>query len=401
MVDRNVPVRLARPVHRRVSAAYPAVAERLSVLRTLIERELTVGLSVDIPWRRRLWLYRRGFTSRSSALFDITPQNYREYVSDVQHERANDVTEPWGATVDNKLTFYLLFGSFDEHLPGLYGTLDAGTLRRSSPLMSLPPWRDDDTLDDAAADRNAGTNENTVEQWEAAAWIERYLRERDAVVLKPVYGQGGADVLICRSAAEDDGVVVNGDAVSVTEFAGLIDGLDEYLVWEFVEQADYAAALYPDSVNTLRVLTMWDYERDEPFVVGAVQRIGTDRSAPVDNWSQGGLSAEVTAGNELSRGAQWLPAEGEVRWFETHPDRGGQVAGTPVPDWPAVRDRIAEMAAALPSLPRLGWDVVLTGDGGFVVLEVNAHAATRTLQVHRPLLRDPRVRRFYDHHGCL
>lgn len=58
------------------------------------------------------------------------------------------------------------------------------------------------------------------------------------------------------------------------------------------------------------------------------------------------------------------------------------------------------MAAAFPYLLRLGWDVVLTDDeDGFPVLEVNAHAAMRTLQVHRPLLRDPRVRRFYEYHG--
>jgi D-alanine-D-alanine ligase-like ATP-grasp enzyme len=57
------------------------------------------------------------------------------------------------------------------------------------------------------------------------------------------------------------------------------------------------------------------------------------------------------------------------------------------------------MAAAFPHLPRIGWDVVVTDDGGFVILEINAHAGVETLQVHRPLLRDPRIRRFYEHHG--
>jgi D-alanine-D-alanine ligase-like ATP-grasp enzyme len=59
------------------------------------------------------------------------------------------------------------------------------------------------------------------------------------------------------------------------------------------------------------------------------------------------------------------------------------------------------MAAAFPHLPRLGWDLIVTGEGEFTVLEVNAHAGNLTVQIHRPLLREPRVRRFYEHHGCL
>jgi glutathione synthase/RimK-type ligase-like ATP-grasp enzyme len=61
---------------------------------------------------------------------------------------------------------------------------------------------------------------------------------------------------------------------------------------------------------------------------------------------------------------------------------------------------VLDLAETVPYLPRLGWDVLPTDDG-FVVLEANAHAATRTVQVHRPLLRDERVRRFYEHHDCL
>ncbi|ESP90053.1 sugar-transfer associated ATP-grasp domain-containing protein [Candidatus Halobonum tyrrellensis] len=179
--------------------------------------------------------------------------------------------------------------------------------------------------------------------------------------------------------------------------------LSEYLVSEFVRQADYADRLFPDAVNTLRVVTLND-DADGPFVAGAVHRVGTAASAPVDNWSRGGLSVEIAGDGTLSDGARWSSA-GELRWFDAHPDTGDPLAGVEMPGWPAVRERILWMAAALPSLPHIGWDVVLTdeGDGendpGFVVIERNSHPGVETLQVHRPLLDDPRVRRFYERHG--
>jgi hypothetical protein len=384
-----------KPIYRWIRGASSAADERLSILGTLLERELATGPSLSIPWRRRLWLYRRGFTSRSHALFDLDEDTYRHYVSDVQHELADGIAGRWDAVVNNKLTFYLAFGSFDEHLPALYGVLDGGRLRRSSPLMSAPSWEEAPPASALADDGRSH------EGAEATDWVTRYLDEHTALVLKPIYGHGGRGVLVCRAADRDGRYSVNGEPKTAREFAALLDDLEEYLAWAFVEQADYAEELFPGSTNTLRILTMWDYETDEPFVGGVVHRIGTGESAPVDNWSRRGLSAEVNDDGELSSGAQWLPSLGEVRWYDVHPDTGARIEGTRVPNWSAVRDGILEMAREVPYLPRLGWDVVVTGDGEFVVLEANAHTATRTLQVHRPLLRDPRVRRFYEYHECV
>ncbi|ELZ29965.1 hypothetical protein C474_13061 [Halogeometricum pallidum JCM 14848] len=379
---------LLKPLRDRAGAGYRGLSDRLSIFATLLDRELSTGLSVDIPFERRLWLWRRGFTSRSSALYDLDEGNYRQFVSDLQHERANDIAEPWDTVVSNKLTFYLLFSSYAEHLPDCYGVVGDGELRRSSPTMPTAPWA-------APSD-----GLNGVERHDAVRWVDRYLDRRAALVLKPVYGHGGRGVFVCRKRGEDE-YAVNGESKTRAAFGRFLDELEEYLAWEFAQQADYAERLYPDSVNTLRVLTMWDYEADEPFVSAAVHRIGTADSAPVDNWSNGGLSAMVTDDDELSAGAQWLPSEGEVRWFDEHPDTGDRIEGTRIPDWSVVRDGLLEMAAEYPSLPRLGWDVVLTGEGEFVVLEVNAHTGLRTLQVHKPLLEDPRVREFYEHHDCL
>jgi hypothetical protein len=365
----------------RAAERVPELRRRLSVVGLLAEREIVTGPSVPLGWRQRLSLYRHGYTSRSGALFGLVDGEYEDYLSDYRLELLDELGGAWGEAVTNKLAMHLLFGSFVERLPDLYGVLVDGELRRNVPFLSSPPAG----LDDAAG---------------AVAQVETYLETHGAVVLKPIYGHGGKGVSVCRAAPGREGYYIDGELRPPETFAALVTGSNEYLVTEFVEQADYAEALFPGAANTLRVLTLRDPETDDPFVSGAVHRIGTAETAPVDNWSRGGLSAAVRPDGTLSRAARWSERAGETRWHGTHPDTGSRIEGVRVPNWATIRERVLELATAFPHLPRLGWDVVVVDeDGGFVVLEINRHAGIETLQVHRPLLRDPRVRRFYEHHG--
>ena len=71
----------------------------------------------------------------------------------------------------------------------------------------------------------------------------------------------------------------------------------------FVRQATRNELLHPATTNTVRVLTMVDPDDGSAFVARAVQRIGVRASVPVDNWTQGGLSAMVDpASGRLGRG---------------------------------------------------------------------------------------------------
>jgi hypothetical protein len=371
----------------------------------LAEREASTGRSVSLPWSRRLSLWRHGFTSRSGVLFGVGPDEYDRYLSDYQLELLGDLGGQWTGAVHNKLTSHLLFGSFDDHLPDLYGVLDAGRMRRTIPLLSEPsepPVPRDSARPSRSLEPSDPSSPSDVSPSDpagAAAWVRTHLDRNEAVVLKPVYGHGGRGILVCRRAPDDDGYLINDEQKTSREFSARIDDLEEYLACEFVEQADYADGLFPDSANTLRLLTLWDDDVDEPFVAGAVHRIGTRESAPVDNWSRGGLSAAVNDEGRLGPGAQWSSSTGEPRWYDTHPDTGARIEGVRVPGWPSIRERVLEMAAEFRYLPRIGWDVVVTDDGSFTVLEINAHAGVETLQVHRPHLADARVWRFYEHRG--
>jgi hypothetical protein len=194
---------------------------------------------------------------------------------------------------------------------------------------------------------------------------------------------------------------VNGEKQTAAEFKSMVRDLDDYLVSEAVEQADYAQGLFPHSVNTLRILTMYDEEADEPYIPIVAHRIGTERSAPVDNFSSGGLAAEVDRETgELSAAAHY-PYSGRLDWHDTHPDTSAQIEGIEVPHWSTVKDRVLDLAAAFSHTPYIGWDIVVTDEGEFTVIEANNCTDMDILQVHRPLLLDQRARRFYERHGVV
>jgi hypothetical protein len=379
---------------RRPRQTARAVARRLSVVETLAGREVVAG--VPLPLSRRLSLWRHGFTSRSGVLFGVGPGSYDDYLSDYRLELLDDLGGDWADVPANKLAGHLWFGASPEYLPALYGVVDDGRLYRDYPTVVSPPTPG---LDAGTRRPDSTDGAGRGSPGEAGEWVASVLDETGTLVCKPAYGFGGEGVHVCR--ATEDGVVVDGDRRSRGAFVEWVDGLTATLVTEYVEQADYAARLFPDAVNTLRVLTLWDPETDEPFVADAVQRIGTQGSAPVDNWSRGGLSAAVRADGTLSAGARWEADETHLAWYDSHPDTGTQIAGTTVPDWPEIRAGVLELARTVPYLPRVGWDVVVTGDGEFVLLELNGHAGIETLQVHRPHLDDPRVRRVYEAHGAI
>ncbi len=54
----------------------------------------------------------------------------------------------------------------------------------------------------------------------------------------------------------------------------------------------------------------------------------------------------------------------------------------------------------MPYVKHAGWDVIVTDDD-FVVIEINDHPGNRTLQVHEPLLRNDRLREFYEREGVI
>jgi hypothetical protein len=216
-------------------------------------------------------------------------------------------------------------------------------------------------------------------------------------VLKPCKGSGGQRIMFYERRRGEHWV--NGRRIPWADVEKTL-GTDAFVVSRVIKQAKYAAEIFPKTTNTIRILTMWDYSTGETFVGAAVHRFGTEASRPVDNWSEGGLSAAIDLKEGRLGEAASFPVDGKVIWRTEHPDTGVRIAGKVIPQWLAVSNEILVIAKRLSFLPYIAWDVLAT-ETGFCIVEGNARSDVNLLQVHGPMLTDERVRRFYEYNGVL
>lgn len=367
----------------------PQPHERWAVLA---HDELTEP-SPPVSRAKRLWLHRHGFRARAAHLYDFETYGPGDYLSDAaRYVGAYYVNGAWRDAIDNKLLCHLLLSEFDEHRPTVYGLLKGGRLHPIDETGFPTP-------DGGAAGRLLGRPDGPDPSMaDGAGWFLERLREEGRLVCKRSTGGSGKQVLIC--AFEDGEYTINGDPCSEGELRARIDGLEDYLVTEYVTQASYAATVYPGSVNTMRVLTMYDAEAGEAFVPIATHRFGTRRSGALDNFSRGGLSVGVDRETgRLGPGIQYLPPETPEE-FEAHPETGEPIAGLEVPGWDRIEAKLLSIADRLSYIPYIGWDLVVTDDGEFSIIEANNNTSA-AIQIHQPLLRDDRTRRFYERHGVV
>lgn len=333
--------------------------------------EFTSFKSVSMPVRERINILSQGFNSQANVIYDFKNHQSSEYVTDYQRRQAGCINQPWIHLLNDKLAFYHLLSEFPDHRPSLYGVLNEGVLHRVD---------------------KAGVTTDPFH------WLRRRLTSDDRIVLKPVAGTAGIGVTVL--SYKDDVFLSNDTAISEEELRKEVETATETLVCGHVNQADYSDDLYPLSANSIRILTMYDETRNEAFIATAVQRIGTDESAPVDNWSSGGLSAGITRESGDLTAAVQSPDGNNLIWHNYHPDSGAQIAGTTIPRWEKVCETVVDIAETVSYLPYIGWDIIITDDD-FVILEANARTDVDLLQVHGPLLANQRVRDFYEYHGII
>ena len=218
------------------------------------------------------------------------------------------------------------------------------------------------------------------------------------MVLKPTNGGGGTGVMILSLVNNE--FTVNGKRSELAGLDELIKNLNNYFISEFIIQGEYGNEFFPNTINTIRVLTMIDPETKKPFIPIAVQRMGCNNSQPTDNWSQGGFCAEIDLETGELSAALTFPKNRRVEWFDKHPETGAQIKGLIVPKWKEIKEGILNVVEKHPHLIYVGWDVVTTEDG-YMILEGNNCSDVNLLQIHTPLLTIPRAKNFYKYHNII
>lgn len=179
--------------------------------------------------------------------------------------------------------------------------------------------------------------------------LEAFLLRHEMFVVKPQIGLGGNDVVkMCREEIEDR-----------QDFFESLRAR-RAIVEELIVQEPHWAALCPNSVNTIRIMTVAIDGRAQ--VIFACARVGNGSNI-TDNFSHGGMGVLV----DRERGV--LVGSGVDKALHESPTSvtGVTFDGFPIPYWKEIQEMVLEAALVDERIHMVGWDVAITPNGPLLI----------------------------------
>lgn len=189
------------------------------------------------------------------------------------------------------------------------------------------------------------------------AALTAFLARHPRVLAKPNEGHGGGGIDLHEV----------GPDVDVAAFRAEVTAKGQTVLDEFIVQHPEMSALYPDAVNTVRLITFLDGE-GRVHLLAAVLRIGN--GDVIDNFASGGMFTMLD-----DEGVALYPGvDKNSNVYREHPATGTPIVGFQVPQYDRVLDLVASLARRTPEAPYVGWDIAITANGP-VVIEGNHNSS--------------------------
>lgn len=305
-----------------------------------------------------------GFLADQWILYELDRKKRKDYLSEFDWYRSRYIDEPYDYMLNNKVIATEVFGQYIR-MPKIY-------LIKSKGIVF-------------DYDNNILNTDQALE----------YIQGKGDVVLKPFSkGQGNG---VHRITFDADGFALDGTPTGKEPIRKKLDRWENWYLTETIVQHPYAAALYDQTVNTIRIITLRAPQDGKIKVFFAVQRVGTSHTLPVDNASQGGLVCKVDLSSGRLSQARSLH---EQTVYERHPDSGVRFEDVVIPDWQGMKDEILALANRFPYLSFVAWDVVKLPDGKNCVIEANASSGVNIIQLWGGQ-RNGELGNFYRYHHVI
>lgn len=176
---------------------------------------------------------------------------------------------------------------------------------------------------------------------------KKWLSSMDIVFAKPSKGAEGKGVTR----------LVVSDVEETIQYC--IDNQLDTIEEPIIQHSDMNK-LYPDAINTVRLITF--IKDNEVKILGATLRIGN--GGYVDNAGSGGIFASI----DINTGELDSVAFDKVgNKLNKHPITGTKIEGFQIPLWSEVIDICKEAALKIPDVRTVGWDVALTEEGPVLI----------------------------------
>lgn len=189
------------------------------------------------------------------------------------------------------------------------------------------------------------------------AELSDFAQRHPRVIAKPSHGEGGAGITIYATAEIRD----------FAQWQSQLIDREQTLLENVLAQHEALAELYPNSVNTVRMITYLDSD-DTLHFIAAVLRIGN--GDVIDNFASGGMFTMLDdSGVALYPG---VDKQSNVYW--SHPATGVKITGFQVPRYDEIIAMVEKAARRLPTVPYVGWDIAVTPEGP-ALIEANHNSS--------------------------
>ena len=303
-----------------------------------------------------------GYLADQFVLYNLDKHKKRDYLSEFEWYKSRYINEPFNDMFDNKIICNEVLEP-NILVPKLFVIKNQGMLVKCS---------------------NVDTYEGIIE----------LLHKQKKLFIKPIKAGKGKGVFLL--SASDGQLYLNEDKISADQMIEFLKKDSNWLISEAMEQVDYLKGLYHKTSNTIRLIT-WKSPKTREFeVFFAVQRIGTKETIPVDNASRGGLIAKVDLATGVLSEARNLFS---LDSWEYHPDSGGQIKGSQIPDWDEIKAEMLHLANKFPFMSFVAWDILITEEG-ICIIEANTSSGVNIIQLWGGQ-RTGSLGDFYRYHGII
>lgn len=151
-----------------------------------------------------------------------------------------------------------------------------------------------------------------------------------------------------------------------------------YILEEPLTEIESIQSFHPWSINTIRIVTVYDSRKDKINFMNARIRIGNKKNN-VDNFHYDGIGANIDINTGIITS---LGYDTHNLTYITHPITGKQILGFQIPKWEECKAYIATACRLLPTVRYIGWDLVIKQDETLCLIEANDNADHDFQQLH-------------------
>lgn len=135
-----------------------------------------------------------------------------------------------------------------------------------------------------------------------------------------------------------------------------------FLIEEPIIQNEEINKLHPCSINTIRMVTIYNKEKKEGKVAACYFRIGNGKC--VDNFNSGGMVVPV----DRKTGTILYPAQDKAgNLYYNHPLTNTPIVGYKIPLFKEAIKLAEELSSVIPEIGVVGWDIAITPNEPVVV----------------------------------